>query len=138
MTSPIIPVSIRSLFHRLRPEEAREVTAAAMAKAPDRAISQIQGLLEKIDNAGHPYGVGYASGTAVAAGASLQEFVDAARDGPSPSRACFADKIVKVCQLEDDLRRQLGMPGSERRREELQEALAMAVRVKRFLDGGTG
>lgn len=136
MTFPIFP--IRALWQRQRPEEAREQTAEAMTRAPHAALTQVGDLLVHINNDGHAYGLGYASGSALEAGVQLEKIVKRGLAGAALSREEFASLLVHVGQLEQDARRQLRTATTEGAVRELQKTLDQTVRLRRFLPPETG
>jgi hypothetical protein len=109
--------------------------AKAMADAPTTAVTKLSDLLLLINNEGHKCGVGYASEPAFNAGTELQRVVD--ENATDPGRLTpefFKAQLIRVGQLEPDLRRQLGAAQTDEARQVLREALSMVVRLQRFPD----
>lgn len=131
---PIPPIPpIRALWPKLTRDEELALTTRAMAQAPDAVTSQMRTLLVQIRNVGQ---VGNDTRSMLAASDRLQQFVNAVEGQVQPSPQCFANQLVDVGHLEEDLRRRLGLTTSGQDVRALQNALATTVRLKRFCGRG--
>jgi len=135
MASPIPPIPpIRALWPRLTRDEALALTTRAMAQAPDAVTSQMRTLLVQIRNVGQ---AGDDTRSMLPASDRLQQFVNAVESQARPSPQCFANQLVNVGHLAEDLRARLGRTDSESVREKLRVALDTTVRIQRFSGRGT-